>query len=119
MTGAVHGAALAIAAAAHNRLAFLFLFDHADDDSGDNADQHSADDDRPEVSGNPLEHLFHLDFLCQLARFFVRLEEHKQHARDKQDRDDQAEDASISSGSKEPRSALESRRVSLGAHWVD
>ena len=27
--------------------------------------------------------------------------------------------ASISSGSKEPRSALESRRVSLGAHWVD
>ena len=24
-----------------------------------------------------------------------------------------------SSGSKEPRSALESRRVSLGAHWVD
>ena len=25
----------------------------------------------------------------------------------------------ISSGSKEPRSALESRRVSLGAHWVD
>ena len=42
MTGAVHGAALAIAAAAHNRLAFLFLFDHADDDSGDNADQHRA-----------------------------------------------------------------------------
>ena len=27
--------------------------------------------------------------------------------------------AFISSGSKEPRSALESRRVSLGAHWVD
>ena len=27
--------------------------------------------------------------------------------------------ASISSGSKEPRSALETRRVSLGAHWVD
>ena len=27
--------------------------------------------------------------------------------------------ASISSGSKEPRSALERRRVSLGAHWVD
>ena len=25
----------------------------------------------------------------------------------------------ISSGSKEPRSALESRRVSLGAHWLD
>ena len=25
----------------------------------------------------------------------------------------------VSSGSKEPRSALESRRVSLGAHWVD
>ena len=25
----------------------------------------------------------------------------------------------ISSGSKEPRSAPESRRVSLGAHWVD
>ena len=23
------------------------------------------------------------------------------------------------SGSKEPRSALESRRLSLGAHWVD
>src|SRR5574339_325258 len=27
--------------------------------------------------------------------------------------------AFISTGSKEPRSALESRRVSLGAHWVD
>src|SRR5574342_716488 len=27
--------------------------------------------------------------------------------------------AFISSGSKEARSALESRRVSLGAHWVD
>src|SRR5574337_1439191 len=27
--------------------------------------------------------------------------------------------AFISSGGKEPRSALESRRVSLGAHWVD
>src|SRR5574337_576580 len=27
--------------------------------------------------------------------------------------------AFISSGRKEPRSALESRRVSLGAHWVD
>ena len=27
--------------------------------------------------------------------------------------------AFLSSGSKEPRSALESRRVSLGAHWVD
>ena len=27
--------------------------------------------------------------------------------------------AFISSGSQEPRSALESRRVSLGAHWVD
>ena len=27
--------------------------------------------------------------------------------------------AFISSGSKEPRSALESQRVSLGAHWVD
>src|SRR5574340_1389764 len=27
--------------------------------------------------------------------------------------------AFISSGSKEPRSALESRRVSLGARWVD
>ena len=27
--------------------------------------------------------------------------------------------AFISSGSKEPRSALESRRVTLGAHWVD
>ena len=27
--------------------------------------------------------------------------------------------AFISSGSKEPHSALESRRVSLGAHWVD
>src|SRR5574337_1043996 len=27
--------------------------------------------------------------------------------------------AFISSGSKEPRSALESRRLSLGAHWVD
>ena len=27
--------------------------------------------------------------------------------------------AFISSGSNEPRSALESRRVSLGAHWVD
>src|SRR5574337_1255419 len=27
--------------------------------------------------------------------------------------------AYISSGSKEPRSALASRRVSLGAHWVD
>ena len=27
--------------------------------------------------------------------------------------------AFISRGSKEPRSALESRRVSLGAHWVD
>src|SRR5574340_1095644 len=27
--------------------------------------------------------------------------------------------AFISSGSKEPRSALESRRVPLGAHWVD
>src|SRR5574337_793426 len=27
--------------------------------------------------------------------------------------------AFISSGSKEPRSALEARRVSLGAHWVD
>ena len=27
--------------------------------------------------------------------------------------------AFISSGSTEPRSALESRRVSLGAHWVD
>ena len=27
--------------------------------------------------------------------------------------------AFISSGSKEPRSALEWRRVSLGAHWVD
>ena len=27
--------------------------------------------------------------------------------------------AFISSGSKEPCSALESRRVSLGAHWVD
>src|SRR5574337_899138 len=27
--------------------------------------------------------------------------------------------ASISRGSKEPRSALESRRVSLGAHWVE
>ena len=30
-----------------------------------------------------------------------------------------AKKAFISSGSKEPRSALESRRVSLGAHWVD
>ena len=27
--------------------------------------------------------------------------------------------AIVSSGSKEPRSAPESRRVSLGAHWVD
>ena len=27
--------------------------------------------------------------------------------------------AILLSGSKEPRSALESRRVSLGAHWVD
>ena len=27
--------------------------------------------------------------------------------------------AFLSSGSKEPRSALESRRVSLGAHWLD
>ena len=33
--------------------------------------------------------------------------------------DDPGRQASISSGSKEPRSALESRRVSLGAHWVD
>src|SRR5574341_324756 len=31
----------------------------------------------------------------------------------------QGRQAFISSGSKEPRSALESRRVSLGAHWVD
>ena len=33
--------------------------------------------------------------------------------------DNPGRQASISSGSKEPRSALESRRVSLGAHWVD
>src|SRR5574341_51256 len=32
---------------------------------------------------------------------------------------DPGRQAFISSGSKEPRSALESRRVSLGAHWVD
>ena len=30
-----------------------------------------------------------------------------------------AEDTTLMAESKEPRSALESRRVSLGAHWVD
>ena len=30
-----------------------------------------------------------------------------------------ADDTTLMAESKEPRSALESRRVSLGAHWVD
>ena len=89
MTGAVHGAALAIAAAAHNRLAFLFLFDHADDDSGDNADQHSADYDCPDIAYDPLNHtlnsLLYFDLLCQLIRFLIRLKEHKQHTRNQED----------------------------------
>ena len=39
--------------------------------------------------------LFHLDFLSQLVRFLVWLEEHKQHKRDQQYRDDQADDVQV------------------------
>ena len=49
MTGAVHGAALAAAAVACHGFPLLFLSHHMDDDRGDNADQHRADDDRPDI----------------------------------------------------------------------
>lgn len=50
MAGAGHGTAFAVAAVTDHRLARLFLFDHADDDRRDDRDQHSADDDRPDVA---------------------------------------------------------------------
>ena len=47
-----------------------FLSDHADDNCGDNANQHGADDNCPDIIGNPLKHriisLLDFDILCQL-----------------------------------------------------
>ena len=77
MAGALHCAALAVAAVANYGFALLFLFHHTDDDGGYNAEQHRAYYDRPDITCDPLEHkinsLLYFNFFSQLVCFFVRL----------------------------------------------
>ena len=89
--GAGHRTGLAVAAVADHGLALLFLFDHADDDCCHDCDQHSADDNCPDIAYDPLEHtlnsllhrhevpdsLFYLYLFGQLICFLIRLEEHE------------------------------------------
>lgn len=56
MTGAVHGAALAVAAVARHGFSGALLFHHANDDRGDNANQHCANYYRPKIACKPLQH---------------------------------------------------------------
>ncbi len=58
MTRAVHRAALAIAAAADNRFALAFLADHTNYYHRNYAYQYGADDNRPNITYNPLKHMF-------------------------------------------------------------
>ena len=85
----MHRAVLAVAAVANDRFALLLLSDHTDDDRGNNADQHGADYDCPDIAYDPLNHtlnsLLYFDLLCQLIRFLIRLKEHKQHSRNQED----------------------------------
>ena len=85
----MHSAVLAVAAVANHGLALLLFSNHTDDDRGDNADQHSADYDCPDIAYDPLNHtlnsLLYFDLLCQLIRFLIRLKEHKQHTRNQED----------------------------------
>ena len=61
MTGAVHRAALAAAAAAYCGLALPFLSDHSDNDRCNYADKRGTDDYRPDITCDPLKHM--LNFL--------------------------------------------------------
>jgi hypothetical protein len=45
----VHSAVLAVAAVANHGLALLLFSNHTDDDRGDNADQHGADYNCPDI----------------------------------------------------------------------
>ena len=54
MAGTGHRTAFAVAAIADDRLALLFLFDHADDNRRNDRDQHGANDDRPDIAYDPL-----------------------------------------------------------------
>ena len=57
MTGALHGAALAVSAAADHGFALLFLFYHTEYNRGNNAYQHGADNDCPKIAYNPSKHI--------------------------------------------------------------
>ena len=87
----MHCAVFAVSAVANHGLALLFLPNHIDDYRRDNADQHSADYNCPDIAYDPLNHtldsLLYFDLLCQFIRFLVRFEEHKQHTRNQEDRD--------------------------------
>ena len=89
MAGALHCAALAVAAVANDRFALLLFSNHTNDDRCNNADQHGADYDCPDIAYDPLNHtldsLLYFDLLCQLIRFLIRLKEHKQHTRNQED----------------------------------
>ena len=66
MAGAGHRTGLAVAAVADHGLALLFLFDHADDDCCHDRDQHSADDNCPDIAYDPLEHTL-ISFDCSAS----------------------------------------------------
>ena len=92
----MHGTAFAVAAVANRGFSLLFLFDHADDYSGNYTQKHGADNYIPDITCYPLEHklnsLFYLYFFGKLVSFLIGLEQHKQHARDNEYRNDKSDD---------------------------
>jgi len=57
MTGALHSAALTVAAITYHGFALLFLFYHTENYCGDNTNQYGADNDRPNISDDPIKHI--------------------------------------------------------------
>ena len=94
----MHGAVFAVAAIAYNGFTAAFFSYHIDDDRGDDAEQYSTDHYCPDVFGYPLEHKLNSLFklFCQFACFLIGLEEHEQHAGDKQDGNHQADNIKAS-----------------------